>query len=485
MYMLEHWFSGQNPSSIIQSGDRSITNARLFTDDLQLDDNCVYVGRTIDFFSSSTSPEIMMMHKNDMISITSTDLNAVFNEVLSMFDYYSKIEQLLYASIFKPEPEQCILSSCEHLVGPMFIMTPDFRILACSQNFSGQYVNSFWDTFATSKEPTLDMVVQMQNSNAHKLMQTTPYMTRFSEPNAAPYSHGIISAYLHTDGQVIGHLVLASMFPITHYDQDIMSLILDALNLLQAGSGKQDRLSALSTSEDALLTKLISGIDPVRTEQYLTALYNLSEQNYYCFAIADSVNVQAYNLTRKTYQQILQMHFRNCISTKTKTHIIFLLWSDKSIMVTDIHRLLSGRSDSANISWGISNPFHSLDVAHIFYEQAIYALTSKAQQVTLFHSRAVGYILGNQSNLRQMLARHPIISELERNPAETSTELLHTLREYLLCERSVKKAAERMYLHRNTINYRIDQIKAMQMLDFDDPYDRMYCSISLLLGSEE
>ena len=483
MYMLEQWFSGRKAASIIQSGTRTITNARLFTDDLSLDDSCVYVGRTTDFFPSSSSPEVMMMHKNDIISITSTDLNTVFNEVLTIFDYYNGIEQLLYASIFRPDPEQCILSACEGLVGPMFIMAPDFRILGCSQNFSGQYVNTFWDTFVSAKEPTLDMVIQMRNSNAYTLMQATPHMVLFSEPNAFPYSYGIINTYHGSDGRVLGHYILASDCPITKFDRDIASIVLDALTILQAGTPSQAH--SMNTSEDALLTKLIHGIDPFRTGQYLTALYSLSVGNYYYLAVAESAGLPANNITRKTFQKAICNAFHNCLATQIKNQIIFLFWSDRKIPLYEIEDTLQAVTDNSPIFWGISNEFSELDAATIFYEQAVYALSGKQHPVSFFCNRAVEYILSQPDATKQAFARHPLVMELEQISSDSGRELTNTLREYLLCERSVKQVAERLFVHRNTVNYRIDQLRNLHLIDFDDPYDRTYCLLSLLLSTAD
>lgn len=50
-------------------------------------------------------------------------------------------------------------------------------------------------------------------------------------------------------------------------------------------------------------------------------------------------------------------------------------------------------------------------------------------------------------------------------------ELRTTLRLYLECQGSIKEVAEQMFLHRNTINYRIQQIH--DVLDLDSPEKRM------------
>lgn len=65
-------------------------------------------------------------------------------------------------------------------------------------------------------------------------------------------------------------------------------------------------------------------------------------------------------------------------------------------------------------------------------------------------------------------AKHPLLSELERYDAEKNTQLYETLMTYALTGFSKNKTAELMFLHRNTVNYRIQQIAELYGLDFAD-----------------
>ncbi len=58
------------------------------------------------------------------------------------------------------------------------------------------------------------------------------------------------------------------------------------------------------------------------------------------------------------------------------------------------------------------------------------------------------------------------LAEFDR---ENHTNLLETLEVYLLENRNLSVAAKRLYIHRNTMNYRINKIKAILNTDFDDP----------------
>ena len=57
-----------------------------------------------------------------------------------------------------------------------------------------------------------------------------------------------------------------------------------------------------------------------------------------------------------------------------------------------------------------------------------------------------------------------LLLEDERN----HTELYHTLKTYLLCENNVTAAAKRLHIHRNTLVYRLKQIKECIDVDMND-----------------
>ena len=55
---------------------------------------------------------------------------------------------------------------------------------------------------------------------------------------------------------------------------------------------------------------------------------------------------------------------------------------------------------------------------------------------------------------------------------------MHTLRVYLECERSYVKTAKQLYIHRNSLLYRIQRIQELTCLDFSDPSTRLHLLMS-------
>ena len=60
---------------------------------------------------------------------------------------------------------------------------------------------------------------------------------------------------------------------------------------------------------------------------------------------------------------------------------------------------------------------------------------------------------------------HPALALLSRYDHVNGTDLYHTLETYLACGCSVKDTAEKLYIHRNSLNYRLDRIQSLTQVE--------------------
>ena len=60
-------------------------------------------------------------------------------------------------------------------------------------------------------------------------------------------------------------------------------------------------------------------------------------------------------------------------------------------------------------------------------------------------------------------------------------DLLHTLRAYLDCGKSKVQTAERLFLHKNTVKYRLTQIESILGIDLDDDVNALKTLLSLMI----
>ena len=64
--------------------------------------------------------------------------------------------------------------------------------------------------------------------------------------------------------------------------------------------------------------------------------------------------------------------------------------------------------------------------------------------------------------------RDRYLKELYKVDLEYSSQLLETLREYLIQNGNMLQTAKNLFIHRNTLQYRMDRIKAITNMELND-----------------
>ena len=140
----------------------------------------------------------------------------------------------------------------------------------------------------------------------------------------------------------------------------------------------------------------------------------------------------------------------------------------------EVYQNLQKLADDNKVLVGISNVFKNPSELYNHYQQAVQALSiarrSADKQRIFFFSDYAFYVLIDNIDDKSILAHclHPILSKLESYDAEKNTELYETLKIYAQTGYSKNLTADLMFLHRNTVNYRIQQITELFDLDFSD-----------------
>lgn len=89
------------------------------------------------------------------------------------------------------------------------------------------------------------------------------------------------------------------------------------------------------------------------------------------------------------------------------------------------------------------------------------------------------------SELGQPLERfyHGVLGAVDKPGVKNREELLHTLRVYLESQGNMVAAAEQLFIHRNTLRYRLDRIRKLLGRDWDTPEGRFSLLMALKIRS--
>ena len=76
---------------------------------------------------------------------------------------------------------------------------------------------------------------------------------------------------------------------------------------------------------------------------------------------------------------------------------------------------------------------------------------------------------------------HPALDVIERYDRDNQTDLLNTLKVYLENDCNAQRCGRILFLHRNSLVYRVHRIQEISGCNLSDPTERAYLRISLLL----
>ena len=78
MDIIAHWIRQYEPVATIVSNELTIAGIRLFSYDKTPDRDYLYIGRTSDFVERAQVQEILLVHRKDVISLKTQELEDVF-----------------------------------------------------------------------------------------------------------------------------------------------------------------------------------------------------------------------------------------------------------------------------------------------------------------------------------------------------------------------------------------------------------------------
>lgn len=127
---------------------------------------------------------------------------------------------------------------------------------------------------------------------------------------------------------------------------------------------------------------------------------------------------------------------------------------------------------SSSLSMGISDPFKDLYQFTTYLSQAQTALRLRQfvspDTYVSFYEKCKPYHMFEYFKTEELLQFcHQRVLNLNYYDEQNKTNYIKTLRTYLYFQKSIQQTANHLYVHRNTINYRIQKIKEIMEIDFN------------------
>ncbi|MGI6226735.1 MAG: PucR family transcriptional regulator ligand-binding domain-containing protein [Peptococcales bacterium] len=148
-------------------------------------------------------------------------------------------------------------------------------------------------------------------------------------------------------------------------------------------------------------------------------------------------------------------------------------------MASEMKKEVEGHFCSICLSIGISRPISHIKNFKNGYEEASQALwVGRAAwgKGKIYHYDQLGiYRLLFSHKDQEFLIKfyREFIEPLVIYDLKNGTDMVKTLEQYYYCNSNVMLTAESLYIHRNTLNYRLKRIKEILALDIDEPEQKI------------
>ena len=383
-------------------------------------------------------------------------------------DHISLICQLPHAANLQ---QLCDLAY--HITGnPVFVSDMAHTILAYTRcvevsdpNWQFNIVDAGLDRNTLTQDREVSIV------HEHSTGSQRPVLV---EDGNVPYPRLIKALVSH--GTPVGVMVVtAYLRPFAEHDADLIDLI--SSFMLPMMEKERYFMSGDNRTVENYFIQLLEGVSYSK-ERVAKRLQILKfQQSEYMYVLAVSAHRRTPSVDPQSISQLLeQFRHLNCGHTFLyNSTLICLYCSDHDITDWDSQEpQLTELLQKEELLAGVSRRVHSLAQLREYYRQARdvleVGLKLRRERTCYFRYDCLTSFLLFRNIPREDLMRycHEKIEKLGEYDETHSTDLCVTLQVYLEQAKSLAKAADLLYIHRNTVRYRINKCMELMNTDLED-----------------
>ena len=493
MWLINHYLKDVFPTIPVINSDpmlRCIESVRLFTFDSLRDFSTefVYIGKQSDFFRTEQD-QTLLASGDDLIFVDCADITEVFNEVIKIFDHLRALDQALRAAALQSDPFQAILNVIHgELLCPMLFGQKDLHIFAITGQYPEEEVYPGWAEICRLRTIPLEFLNDTPVPDMSQYPETIPTV-------AIPVGHGEnkkcayqIRSNCYCKGEMWGHLYI--YYPSKALDPGVLQL---ARFFADVYGELLDRIMGRTVSRYAAYTFLVDLIDgkAASAEALNTICWKQGwdKDQKLCLCRIRPTGSSDNSLFLDFACGLLSRKAKNEIVFPYRQNIVVIAPWTESYDEPELLRYATASISRVSFRCGVSYPFVGLERIAVAYFQAEYAdIRGKADEGRLFFFDSFAFA-GLIEYVRDQIDWKPFISpslyKLYEMDCRSGTEYYKTLFWLLVNDMHIADAARQLYVHRNTLKYRLNRITELIPDDLTDPNTIQYLHFCYALMLED
>lgn len=483
MWILADWLKKYHPRLEIQSGEATIRGVRFIANELKdYPSDHVYIGRTAEVFSDiSHRYKIMLIHRHDFIFVQESDMELIINEVLAALDFYNLWEtQLWKASVQEDCFQKMIELSDDIFDNPNRIFDMTGKVWGISRKYGPDDYNQRWKTTYETG------IVDLSPVSLHVVTEDGQQLPEWKESPQKYYvlEYGermnYIAANICLEDEIIAaFLIMEHLTPLTIAHCQLAEIFCYILKKTLTTNNPQLPLR----SKTSILTDLLNGNTPDDYSKSQLDKINLT---------SPMILIQIHSI--RANAPIVRNGSMLTTIRKSPATNLSCIFEDDLISITDETHLkqhlqyIQQVINPVYYAIGISLPFYNWNDIPLRHRQASFALEFGKNLAGIYFCRDYAYehLVHSVCDLNDNLDFfHPAISILTEYDKIHGTDFNETLYQYLKCERNLADTAKALYIHRNSLSYRIKRIEELIDSDLNDLDERTFILLSYKMNAHK
>ncbi|MBQ9022493.1 MAG: helix-turn-helix domain-containing protein [Eubacterium sp.] len=470
MWIFADWLKEYNPDIHIREGKLEIETVRLFSAEMPTEDNTLYIGRIRDLFIHGNN-NIICTHKNDILILSTNDLDEVMNQVLNAFEYYQRWNVAMLEAISSDARPADVLAIADEVINePIYLLDSNQYAIALSAAFGLGDVNPHWDQLLTVGTTDTKFLSRINREVPGHLKTRGLYCF---EADFIPQRAFNYNMFLDNDWIGLSSMV-ERVRPMPQYKLDLFHIFCQNMELWYLSHSREQQTLVI----DSMFREALLHDGPVsetflrRCELHFRDLNN----DYYLLALTASAE---HSLLMSHVCKEINLAFPNTLAIIHQEYICVLFNDEKKQGKRCLNQLLPLLKRN-NYYGGYSIAFSGPGNLLRHFQEASYAAkrANSLQTLCAFEDCALSYALGEIRAHMPVSLIHPAVLKLAEYDRTHNTAFTETLHMYLKKERSQSKTAAALNLHRNTLTYRLQRIRELLPADLEDDDTRLHLLLS-------
>jgi sugar diacid utilization regulator len=443
--------------------------------------NCAHIFQRGSDVVVDASPEggSLIFHEANMAEVK---LN-----IESAFLFYTNLMDSINNSLNSDDYQTALHYCWAFFRNPIILMDEANNVLFLSSQYGPNDVNEDWRYLCENRRSSLEIQQYLMLEGARYNYYSSPHAQIYSFEH--PYINGReISCPIYHDNIRIGRMnIIEKSKELNPGDLILADTV---TKLLQPALVHINTESKLEGSKfTSVFYKLLHQSDVTEDEiSYWKTTSGWSPASSYRIVVCKDLSPMHDSNKYRLLENLVKNYFSNNGGTTfTGNHLVFL-YNDHLVKETpEKWDQLVSFLKRFNLEAGISLLIDDIHNLYCYYDQAITCLhkgrksSNSYDHIFYFYNYACDYLVVADSAIKKKCACQIDAKRLWNDKEPDGGTNACTMKTYLENERSLIATAEQLFIHRNTLVYRIKKITSQMICDVSDAYTREYMLISFIV----